>query len=119
MIEGCGANGCEYMTGGEAVILGTVGANFGAGMTGGMAWVLDADGRFAERLNGESVVAAPVESAFWEGRLRTLVQAHADETASPLARELLSDWARALPRFLQIVPKEMLGRLDQPLRVVA
>ena len=119
VIEGCGANGCEYMTGGEAVILGTVGANFGAGMTGGMAWVLDADSRFAERLNGESVVAVPVESAFWESRLRTLVQTHAEETGSPLARELLNDWPRALPRFLQIVPKEMLSRLDQPLRAVA
>jgi glutamate synthase (NADPH/NADH) large chain len=119
VVEGCGANGCEYMTGGEAVILGPVGANFAAGMTGGMAWVLDGDGRFESRLNPESVVALPVESAFWAGRLKALVEAHAAETASPLARELLSDWDRALPRFVQVCPKEMIARLDQPLRVVA
>ena len=119
VIEGCGANGCEYMTGGEAVILGAVGANFGAGMTGGMAWVMDEDGRFRERLNPESVVAIPVESPFWEGRLKALVEAHAAETTSPRARELLTDWPRALSRFVQICPKEMLDRLDQPLRAVA
>ena len=115
VIEGCGANGCEYMTGGVAVILGPTGPNFGAGMTGGMAWVLDEDGGFARRLNPESVVTARVEPLYWGERLRALVQAHANETGSPKALELLSDWPRALPRFVQVCPKEMLGRLAQPL----
>ena len=114
VVEGCGANGCEYMTGGEAVILGRTGPNFAAGMTGGMAWVLDDDGDIARRLNPDSVVASPV-GPLWGERLRALVQAHADETGSARARDLLSDWRRALPRFVQVCPKEMLGRLELPL----
>ncbi|PMZ83298.1 hypothetical protein, partial [Pseudomonas sp. FW306-2-11AD] len=55
VVEGCGANGCEYMTGGTAVVLGPVGANFGAGMTGGMAFIYDADGSFARRANPENI----------------------------------------------------------------
>ncbi len=119
VIEGCGTNGCEYMTGGEVVILGAVGANFAAGMTGGMVWVFDEDDRFRDRLNPDSVVPLAVESPFWEGRLKALVEAHAVETASPLARDLLSEWPRALQKFVQLCPKEMLSRLDQPLRAVA
>ena len=119
VIEGCGTNGCEYMTGGEVVILGAVGANFAAGMTGGMVWVFDEDDRFRDRLNPDSVAPLAVESAFWEVRLKALVEAHAVETASPLARDLLSEWPRALQKFVQLCPKEMLSRLDQPLRAVA
>ena len=115
VIEGCGANGCEYMTGGEAVILGPTGPNFAAGMTGGMAWVFDADGGFTRRLNPDNVVVAPVRPGYWDDRLLALVQAHADQTGSLHAAELLSDWARALPSFVQVCPKEMLGRLAQPL----
>jgi glutamate synthase (NADPH/NADH) large chain len=66
VVEGCGANGCEYMTGGTAVILGKVGANFGAGMTGGMAFVLDEDGSFAAHANPESIVWQRLDSAHWE-----------------------------------------------------
>ena len=115
VVEGCGANGCEYMTGGEAVILGPTGPNFAAGMTGGMAWVLDVDGGFGRRLNGDSVVTAPVGPLYWGERLRALVLAHANETGSLLAADLLSDWPRALPRFVQVCPKEMLKRLAEPL----
>ena len=114
VVEGCGANGCEYMTGGEAVILGPTGPNFAAGMTGGMAWVLDDAGDFARRLNVDSVVASPV-GPLWGERLRALVTAHARETGSPRAAELLSDWPRALPRFVQVCPKEMLAKLELPL----
>src|SRR6185437_7496442 len=64
VVEGCGANGCEYMTNGTAVILGKTGENFGAGMTGGMAFVLDEDGRFAERANDESIVWRRLGSAY-------------------------------------------------------
>src|SRR3546814_8413947 len=65
VVEGCGANGCEYMTGGTAVILGPVGSNFGAGMTGGMAFVLDVDGAFERRANGESIQWQRLASAHW------------------------------------------------------
>ncbi len=115
VIEGCGANGCEYMTGGEAAVLGEVGPNFAAGMTGGMAWVLDQDGRLQDRLNPDSVVAAPVASPFWEERLRSLVERHLAETGSPRAADLLSDWSAAVGRFVQVCPREMLDRLEQPL----
>ena len=115
VVEGCGANGCEYMTGGEAVILGEVGHNFAAGMTGGMAFVLDADGRLQDRLNPDSVVASPVASPFWEDGLRALVERHLAETGSPRAADLLSDWSAAVGRFVQVCPREMLGRLEQPL----
>ncbi|WP_333832049.1 glutamate synthase large subunit [Rubrimonas sp.] len=115
VVEGCGSNGCEYMTGGTAVILGAVGANFGAGMTGGMAFVHDGDGAFAERVNPETVVWGPLRSAHWEGVLRGLVERHARETESPLAREMLRNWDRERGRFVQICPKEMVSRLSHPL----
>ena len=80
-----------------------------------MAWVSDPDGRLDARLNPDSVVAAPVASPFWEARLKALVERHLEETASPKAAELLSDWPSALSRFVQVCPREMLARLEQPL----
>jgi glutamate synthase (NADPH/NADH) large chain len=115
VVEGCGANGLEYMTGGTAVILGPVGFNFAAGMTGGMAFVLDEDGAFAKSLNPDSVVIQRLASPYWDGVLKTLVEEHARETGSALAQALLRDWDRAAARFWQVIPKEMLHRIDQPL----
>ncbi|RED18475.1 glutamate synthase large subunit [Pontivivens insulae] len=115
VIEGCGSNGCEYMTGGVAVILGKVGDNFGAGMTGGMAFVYDAAGDFDARMNGESIISVDVDSAHWEGVLRGLIEQHFAETGSRKAEQLLRDWALELPKFRQICPKEMLERLAAPL----
>src|SRR5206468_3776944 len=69
VVEGVGANGCEYMTGGQVVVLGEVGDNFGAGMTGGMAWVYDPNDRFQLALNTDSVVIQRLASAHWEGVL--------------------------------------------------
>src|SRR3546814_16344761 len=74
VVEGCGANGCEYMTGGTAVILGRTGSNFGAGMTGGMAFVLDVDGSFERHANPESIVWQRLGSTYWEGVLKALVE---------------------------------------------
>ena len=115
VIEGCGANGCEYMTGGAAVILGAVGDNFGAGMTGGMAFVLDREGQFEAALNPESVVIQRLESAHWEGVLRSLVAEHAAETGSRYAADLLRDWDVVRGQFWQVCPKEMIARLSHPL----
>ncbi|WP_299426948.1 glutamate synthase large subunit [Sphingomonas bacterium] len=115
VVEGCGANGCEYMTNGIAVVLGPVGANFGAGMTGGMAFVYDASESFERRANGESIVWQRLSSAHWEAVLKNLVRAHAAATDSAWSQSLLDDWNRALGAFWQIVPKEMLGRLAHPL----
>ncbi|HZB93957.1 MAG TPA: glutamate synthase large subunit [Stellaceae bacterium] len=119
VVEGCGSNGCEYMTGGTVVILGKVGDNFAAGMTGGMAFVYDAEGDFPLRVNGESVVWQRVATPYWEGELRALVEAHAREAQSRLAQQLLLDWDRELPRFWQVAPKEMLTRLPAPLVLAA
>jgi glutamate synthase (NADPH/NADH) large chain len=115
VVEGCGANGCEYMTAGIAVVLGAVGANFGAGMTGGMAFVYDADGSFERRANPESIVWQRLGSAHWEGVLKDLVQRHQASTDSKWSGALLEDWDRVAARFWQVVPKEMLSRLPQPL----
>jgi len=115
VVEGCGANGAEYMTGGIAVILGPVGDNFAAGMTGGMAFVYDLAGDFAARVNAETVIWQRVATPHWESALRALVEEHARETQSRFAERLLTDWAHEVERFWQVVPKEMLGRLPAPL----
>jgi glutamate synthase (NADPH/NADH) large chain len=115
VVEGCGANGCEYMTGGVAVILGPVGDNFAAGMTGGMAFVLDADASFAKKVNPDSVIWRRIETSYWESVLKELVLAHFRETQSKFCERLLADWELELPKFWQIVPKEMLNRLPRPL----
>jgi glutamate synthase (NADPH/NADH) large chain len=116
VIEGCGANGLEYMTGGTAVILGPVGSNFGAGMTGGMAYVLDLAGRFEGQVNPESVVIQRLASPHWEEQLKRLINEHARETGSTFAAGLLADWDRMRDHFWQVCPKEMVGRIDHPLQ---
>ncbi len=115
VVEGCGANGLEYMTGGCAVILGDVGSNFGAGMTGGMAFVLDVSGQFENRANPDSIIWQRLASPWWEAKLRALIGAHAVATDSKWANTILDDWDRWRDQFWQICPKEMLGRLEQPL----
>ncbi|WNO54125.1 glutamate synthase large subunit [Stakelama saccharophila] len=115
VIEGCGANGCEYMTGGYAVVLGRVGSNFGAGMTGGMAFVYDADGSFERRANPDNITWQRLASRHWESVLRGLMQKHLEATDSKWAASLIEDWDTVRGRFWQVVPKEMLGRLPHPL----
>ena len=115
VVEGCGANGCEYMTGGTAVILGKTGANFGAGMTGGMAFILDEDGSFPEQANPESIVWQRLESAHWETELKALIAQHAVATDSKWSNTVLDDWDRWRRYFWQVCPKEMVSRLAYPL----
>jgi glutamate synthase (NADPH/NADH) large chain len=115
VVEGCGANGCEYMTNGTAVVLGPVGANFGAGMTGGMAFVYDPGQSFERRANGESIIWQRLSSAHWEAVLKNLVRAHAVATDSGWSQSILDDWDRVRGKFWQVVPKEMLDRLAYPL----
>ncbi len=114
VVEGCGSNGCEYMTGGTAVIIGPVGANFGAGMTGGMAFVYDPDDVFLHRVNAESVIHQRIETDYWEGKLVDLLREHVQESRSAHAEAILLHWERERERFWQIVPREMLGRLEHP-----
>ncbi|MDX1401095.1 MAG: glutamate synthase-related protein, partial [Kiloniellales bacterium] len=118
VVEGCGSNGCEYMTGGTAAILGTVGANFAAGMSGGMAFVYDPQDVLPMRVNPDSVEFHRLEVDYWEESLKALILEHAQETQSRFAAQLLNDWTTERDKFWQIVPKEMLGRFAQPTRLV-
>jgi glutamate synthase (NADPH/NADH) large chain len=117
VVEGCGSNGCEYMTGGTVVILGTVGDNFAAGMTGGMAFVYDLEEDFEHRINGETVVYQRIETAHWEEVCRGLIEEHRAATQSNWAASILTDWEVERVRFWQIVPKEMIDRLEHPVRI--
>jgi glutamate synthase (NADPH) large chain len=118
VVEGVGSNGCEYMTGGTAVVLGDIGVNFAAGMTGGMAFVYDPDGTFERKVNPDTVAWQRIDHPYWDGVLKAMVEEHVAETKSPLGARLLNDWNREVEKFWQVVPKEMLSRLPQPLSLV-
>ncbi len=117
VIEGCGTNGCEYMTGGLAVILGSIGANFGAGMTGGMAYLYDPKGEAADLINMETLVTNPVTVDHWVDQLKSLIERHGAETGSRKAAEILQHWELEKDNFVQICPKEMLVHLKHPLSI--
>jgi len=120
VIEGMGDHGCEYMTGGRVVVLGNTGRNFGAGMSGGLAYVYDPAGGFPRSCNMETVglesgatLRAQVAAGTAElwvapelARLRALVQKQADEAESGIARELLLDWEASVDDFVFVVPNE-------------
>ncbi|HYN87794.1 MAG TPA: hypothetical protein VER55_04665, partial [Ardenticatenaceae bacterium] len=104
VVEGVGAHGCEYMTGGTVVVLGPVGRNFGAGMTGGRAFVYDREERLPAALNHELVTVTPL-TPLDEADLYALVTEHAHRTGSPVARRLLAAWSAAVQEFKLVVPK--------------
>jgi glutamate synthase (NADPH/NADH) large chain len=115
VIEGCGSNGCEYMTGGVAVILGEIGPNFGAGMTGGMAFLYDPEGRAETLMNMETLVTCKVTVDHWMHQLETLIERHLEETGSRKAADIMQHWDMEKDNFLQVVPKEMLNKLAHPI----
>ncbi|MGR3802956.1 MAG: glutamate synthase-related protein, partial [Marinibacterium profundimaris] len=117
VIEGCGSNGCEYMTGGVAVILGDIGPNFGAGMTGGMAYLYDPEGKAQTMMNMDTLVTCPVSVDHWEAELHELITGHATETFSRKAKDILQHWDMEKGNFLQVCPKEMLAHLPAPLSI--
>jgi glutamate synthase (NADPH/NADH) large chain len=117
VVEGCGSNGCEYMTGGIAVILGPIGANFGAGMTGGMAYLYDPDGSTPALINHETLVTCPVIVPHWVTQLEELLERHVEETGSQKAADILQHWDIEQANFVQICPKEMLVHLPVPLTI--
>ncbi len=107
VVEGTGDHGCEYMTGGRVVCLGRTGRNFAAGMSGGLAYVLDDDNRFRRRCNPAMVdieqMAADNEDAVW---LKQIITSHYELTGSPRAAEILADWSNYLTRFVRVFPHE-------------
>jgi glutamate synthase (ferredoxin) len=104
VIEGAGDHCCEYMTGGVIVVLGKVGRNVGAGMTGGLAYFLDEDGSFPAHVNGEIVKMQRVCTAAGEAQLKELIEAQCDRTGSKKAEKILANWSEYLPKFWQVVP---------------
>ncbi len=105
VVEGVGDHGCEYMTGGRVVVLGPTGRNFAAGMSGGIAYVLDVDGTFAGRVNTEMVDLQPLSGAD-RGFLRSTVEAHLAHTGSAVAEALLAEWSTAVERFAKVMPRD-------------
>jgi glutamate synthase (NADPH/NADH) large chain len=108
VVEGVGDHGCEYMTGGRVVVLGRIGRNFAAGMSGGVAYVLDLAGPdplLGDRVNGEMVDLDPLDEAD-RAFLRDAVERHYAETDSAVAKELLTDWDAALARFGKVMPRD-------------
>ncbi len=108
VVEGCGDHGCEYMTGGTIVILGQTGRNFGAGMSGGCAYVWDDQGIFAARINPDpNLLREPIEpDSDDDATLQALIVAHAEYTGSQRAKDLLADWPAALHQFVKVVGAE-------------
>jgi glutamate synthase domain-containing protein 3 len=122
VVEGVGDHGCEYMTGGTVAVIGSTGRNFAAGMSGGIAYVLDLEGDFAKRCNAamvdlEPVLAEPEQQAklareLWhlgqsdEALLKGLIERHAKYTGSKRAQEILAKWGEYRGRFVKIFPKE-------------
>jgi glutamate synthase (NADPH/NADH) large chain len=105
VVEGVGDHGCEYMTGGRVVVLGPTGRNFAAGMSGGIAYVHDADGTFANRVNGEMVDLDPLDDddRHW---LRDILRRHHRETGSDVAASILAWWHNEVRRFRKVMPKD-------------
>src|SRR5687767_6769214 len=138
VVQGVGDHGCEYMTGGTVVVLGITGRNFGAGMSGGVAYVLDIDGEFYKRCNTAMVALEPLateseqeaklERALWHGAtadeaiVRRLIENHARHTGSAQAKRILERWDEYRPRFVKVFPNEYrraLGELAAKRRLVA
>ena len=105
MVEGIGDHGCEYMTGGRAVILGPTGRNFAAGMSGGVAFVFDSESSFSDRVNPEMVLLEEpdVEDRRW---LQNLLVRHHVETGSTVAERLLASWDHQMHRFVKVMPTD-------------
>jgi len=138
VVEGCGDHGCEYMTGGVVAVLGSTGRNFAAGMSGGIAYVLDEDATFESLCNTAMVDIESIESISASAsdedvagdltqhdaqRLRGMLEAHLEHTGSSVAKNILENWDQYLPKFVKVMPveyrralKEMQARSKAPTR---
>ncbi|WP_209403961.1 glutamate synthase large subunit [Pseudozobellia sp. WGM2] len=106
VVEGIGDHGCEYMTGGVAVILGEVGRNFGAGMSGGIAYIFDEKKTFRKKCNNEALNLLDVTEDNDIKQLKDLIESHYNSTLSPLAQRILEKWETCLPQFVKVLPEE-------------
>ena len=115
VIEGCDSNACEYMTGGTVVVLGNVGDNFGAGMTGGMAFIYDPNSDFEKKVNPETVIWQTPETDYWINFLKELIKEHFLETNSNLSKKIIENFDKEISKFIQVCPKEMIDKLENPI----
>jgi glutamate synthase (ferredoxin) len=106
VVESVGDHGCEYMTGGRVVVLGPTGRNFAAGMSGGVAYVLDEAGDFPKRVNLQMVGIGKLEDLVEIGEVRAMVERHLAHTGSLRARQVLDAWERLVPKFVRVMPKD-------------
>ena len=116
VVEGCGDHALEYMTGGTVVILGETGKNVAAGMSGGIAYILDASHELYKKLNNQLVLMEEISDEHDESNLRALIQRHAEETSSQVAKNILENWKEFVPRFKKIIPsdyKKMLAEIGK------
>lgn len=116
VVEGIGDHGCEYMTGGKTVVLGKTGRNFGAGMSGGTAYIYDADGTFPKLCNIGMIELEKVENKTEQDELKALIEKHQKKTESTVAEYILSDWEDSLSKFVKVIPtdyKRILGYIEQ------
>jgi glutamate synthase (NADPH/NADH) large chain len=122
VVEGIGDHGCEYMTGGRVVVLGETGRNFGAGMSGGIAYVWDKQGTFERQCNKGTFELEPMTSDADIAELRTMIQNHKKHTQSTVADHILSHWDAELPHFVKVIPtdyKRVLQALAEEQKVSA
>jgi glutamate synthase (ferredoxin) len=122
VVEGIGDHGCEYMTGGVAVILGKTGRNFGAGMSGGIAYVLDEDQKFKSKCNAADLNLDPITEENDKQQLKELITNHYNYTQSALAQRILENWDAYLPKFIKVLPEEYrqaLIRLEEEAKLTA
>ena len=114
VVEGCGANGCEYMTGGEAMILGNIGDNFGAGMTGGSAFIYSDQKNILERMNKETIQAYQIKDDNWKKYIFNLLNDFVKQTKSKRAAYIVENFDQEINKFIHIVPDEVINKLSFP-----
>ena len=117
VVEAVGDHGCEYMTGGRVVVLGPAGRNFGAGMSGGLAYVLDAAGDFSARVNPQMVDMARLEDLEEIIEVRRMIEQHVQHTGSELGRRVLDNWNANVPKFVKIAPRDYTRMINAIKRV--
>jgi glutamate synthase (ferredoxin) len=113
VVESVGDHGCEYMTGGRVVVLGQTGRNFAAGMSGGVAYVLDETGDFSIRCNSQMVSLEKLQDPGESEEIRQMIQRHAQYTRSQRAAKILASWEQMLPKFVKVIPKDYKRMIDE------
>jgi glutamate synthase (NADPH/NADH) large chain len=111
VVEGIGDHGCEYMTGGLVVVLGTTGKNFAAGMSGGIAYILDTEGTFPDRVNKEMIELEELSEGDFE-RVRIMVRNHFSYTSSKVALDLLNNWEQRKRELVKVMPVDYKAVLE-------